>query len=42
MADFESLIAAIGGLEVVIYSNKAKIGAEIKTVQEIMDSDSKS
>jgi hypothetical protein len=34
MADFEHLIAAIGGLEAMIHNNQAKIGAEIKTIQE--------
>jgi hypothetical protein len=34
MADFESPIAEIGGLEAVIRKNQAKIGAETKTIQD--------
>jgi hypothetical protein len=35
MADFIRLIAAIGGLKAMVHNNQAKIGAEIKTIQEM-------
>jgi hypothetical protein len=34
MADFEHLIAATGGLQAVIHNNQAKMGVEIKTIQD--------
>jgi hypothetical protein len=37
MADFESLVAEIGGLRAVIRNNQAKIEAKIKTIQDGRD-----
>jgi seryl-tRNA synthetase len=37
MADFECLVVAIGRLKAMILNNQAKTGAEIKTIQEKMD-----
>jgi hypothetical protein len=37
MADFEHLIAAIGGLYAVIHNSQAKLEAEIKTIQDGQD-----
>jgi hypothetical protein len=37
MADFQRLVAAIGGFEAVIHNNQTNIGAEMKTIQEKMD-----
>jgi hypothetical protein len=34
MADFECLVAPIGGLEAMIHNNQAKVGTEIKNIQE--------
>jgi hypothetical protein len=36
MADFECLIAAVGGFETMIHNNQAKIGAAVKTMKEEM------
>jgi hypothetical protein len=37
IAYFEHLIAVIGGLEAVLNDNQAKIGTELKTIQEKME-----